>query len=147
MLLGAYDYYGSEPIPTLQIVPDAAHWTLDVPDLAQPCSLATAPGWRWLFEPWTLPVPETSEVVTNLAALRGEPVTEVTRWDEDQWGWFAGRAPDVMEGGMRIVPLGTLLAVDPSLAPILSLPVGGALRRDSRDDEWHAWSKSSDAEL
>ena len=128
-------------------MPDAAHWTVDVPDLSQPWSPATAPGWRWLFEPWTLPVQETSKIVTNLAALRGEPVTEAARWEEDEWELFAGSGPHVTYEDMRVVPLETLFGADPSLEPILSLPVGGALRPDSRDDEWQVWGKPSNAEL
>src|ERR1043166_457956 len=32
-MLGAFDYYQNRDIPALQIVPDNAHWTIDVPDM------------------------------------------------------------------------------------------------------------------
>src|SRR5262249_26286061 len=33
-MLGAFDYYQKRDIPALQIVPDKAHWTIDVPDMS-----------------------------------------------------------------------------------------------------------------
>src|ERR1041385_3718369 len=32
-MLGAFDYYQKNDIPALQIVPDKAHWTIDVPNM------------------------------------------------------------------------------------------------------------------
>jgi hypothetical protein len=96
-MLGAFDYYQKRDIPALQIVPDQAHWTVDVPDMSMPCSATTEPVWQWLHEPWTYPVPKHSTAATNLAALRGERITEVMRWEEDEWEIFAGEGPDVRE--------------------------------------------------
>jgi len=84
-ILGAFDYYQKHDIPALQIVPDKAHWTIDVPDMSGPWEAAKEPGWRWLHEPWTYPVPENSTAATNLSALRGERITEAARWEEDEW--------------------------------------------------------------
>src|SRR5215472_14435353 len=33
-MLGAFDYYQKRDIPALQIVPDEAHWTVDIPDMS-----------------------------------------------------------------------------------------------------------------
>jgi len=70
-MLGAFDYYKKCDIPALQIVPDQAHWTIDVPDMNAPWSASSEPVWRWLKEPWIFPVPKDSTAATNLAALRG----------------------------------------------------------------------------
>ena len=66
----------------------------------------------------------TSHAATDLDALRGSPVTEACRWEEDYWELFAGAGPDVPNVEKRVVGLGMLLAADPSLAPILDLKVG-----------------------
>lgn len=74
----------------------------------------------------------SSTAATDLAALRGDRVTEAARWEEGYWELTAGEGPNVPEDEVRIVPLGTLLAADPSLMPVVSLPVGGGLIRDFR---------------
>ena len=140
MMLGAHDYYGRDSIDALQIKPDEAHRTLDVPDLARPWSPATEPVWQWLHEPWTFPVPPDSEAFTNLAALRGERVTHAVRAEENEWNLFAGPPGDLPKEEVRIVPVGTLVAADPSLEAVLSLPVGGGLRRGRGESEWEPWN-------
>jgi len=138
LMLGALDFYQVREIPALQIVPDEAHWTIDVPDMTAPWSAITAPVWRGLHEPWAYPVPANSVAVTNLGALRGERVTEAVRWEEDEWELFAGAGPDVPKEERRVVPLGVLLAADESLVPVVSLSIGSGLWRDAVS-EWHPW--------
>jgi len=141
-MLGAFDYYQKHNIPALQIVPDKAHWTIDVPDMSAPWSATTEPVWQWLHEPWTYPVPKDATAATNLAALRGERITEVTRWEEDEWEMFAGAGPDVPKDEMRVVALGTLVAADESLVPVVNLAIEEGLWRDpDPDSEWHPWRK------
>ena len=60
-MLGAFDYYQKREIPALQIVPDTAHWTIDVPDMAAPWSATREPIWRWQREAWTYPVPKEAD--------------------------------------------------------------------------------------
>jgi hypothetical protein len=141
-MLGAFDYYQKREIPALQIVPDKAHWTIDVPDTSAPWSATKEPAWRWQREPWNYPVPEDATATTDLAALRGERVTEAARWEEDDWELFAGAGPDVPKHEMRVVPLGTLVAADPSLLPVVHLDVGAALWRDEIS-EWRPWGRNS----
>jgi hypothetical protein len=141
MALGAIDYYETDAIRALQVLPDATHRTIDVPDLALPRSAQHQPAWRWLWEPWPYQVPERSVAVTNLGALRGSPVTEVARWEIDQWELFAGAGPDVAKADIRKVPLGTLLAADPSLEVVTSLEIGKGLWRGRSDLEWHEWAR------
>jgi hypothetical protein len=140
LALGAFDYYGKGDIGVLQIIPDEAHWTVDIPDMSIPWSATSQPIWQWLRQEWTLPIPRTSHATTNLAALRGEFVTEAARWEDDYWELFAGAGPDVTDEERRVVPLGTLLGADPSLSPVVQLPVGDALWREQASD-WHPWLK------
>jgi len=138
LMLGALDFYQVSEISAYQIVPDAAHWTIDVPDLSQPWSAITAPIWKWLHEPWSYPVPSKSVAGTNLDALRGDRITEAMRWEEDEWELYAGAGPDVPKDAMRVVPLGTLVAADRSLEPVVNLGIGEGLWRDA-DSAWHPW--------
>jgi hypothetical protein len=139
LMLGALDYYQVEEVPAFQIVPDTAHQTTDVPNMGKTWSATGAPAWKWLHDPWTFPVPASSTTTTNLGALRGEHITEAARWEEDEWEIFAGSGTDVPEEEMRVVPLGTLLATDGSLAPVVNLAVGEGLWRDEVS-EWQDWS-------
>lgn len=141
LMLGALDFYGVRKIEAFQIVPDQNHSLIDVPNLAEPWSVTAEPVWRWLHEPWMYGVPPKSVAVTNLDALRGVRVTEAARWEDDQWELFAGAGPDVPRENIRVVPLGTLLAVDESLNAVTHLEVGQALWRDSAELEWHSWKQ------
>jgi hypothetical protein len=138
LMLGALDFYQVADISALQIVPDEAHRTIDVPNLAEPWSMASAPAWKWLYEPWTYPVPPNSVAVSNLGALRGDRISEAMRWEEDEWELFAGAGPNVPKDELRVVSLGTLLGVDMSLVPVVNLPIGTGLWRDTVS-EWHPW--------
>jgi uncharacterized protein DUF4262 len=140
LMLGVFDYYQKKDISALQIVPDQDHWTIDVPNMSVPRSGSQEPVWKWLSEPWTYPVRKDSTAVTDLAALRGERITEAYRWEEDEWELFAGAGPDVAKDEMRVVALGTLLAVDPSLEPLVGLTIGTGMWRDEVS-EWHAWKR------
>lgn len=141
LIRGALDYYGRTDVPALQIVPDEDHWTIDIPDLSRPWSKESEPAWRWLTEPWEYGVSDRSVAVTNLDALRGKLVTEAVRWEVNQWELFAGAGPDVPRDDIREVPLGTLLAADPSLNAVVTLEVGKGLWRDPADLIWHNWGK------
>lgn len=144
LMLGALDFYQVKEVQAFQIVPDKAHWTLDVPDLSRPWTPTDASAWRWVREEWTYPVPSNSVAITNLDALRGELITEVMRWEEDEWEIFAGAGPDVPEEERRVVPLGVLLGADVSLRPAVNLSIGAGFWRDEVSD-WHPWGNSSEA--
>jgi hypothetical protein len=138
-MLGAFDFYQRRDIPGFQIAPDNERWTLDIPDLTRPWNAKSEPVWRWLHEPWEYPVSPESVASTNLDALRGERITKAARWEDDQWELFAGAGPDVPPSDLRVIPLGTLLGIDPSLEVVTSLKVGTALWRDTVDLIWHPW--------
>lgn len=139
LLLGAFDYYKKKEIRCLQIVPDQDHSTLDTPNLTNVFDPAKEPVWRWLTEPWQFPVVKTSTATTNIAALRGDAVTEAMRWEEDCWELFAGAGPDVDREDIRVVPLATLLAIDSSLEIVANLQVERGVWRDGQEGEWHTW--------
>jgi hypothetical protein len=142
VMLGAFDYYKKRDIPALQIVPDKVHWTIDVPDMSVPWSASSEPVWQWLEEPWAFPVPKDSTAATNLAALRGARITEVVRWQENEWEMFAGPGSDVTSDDMRVVALGTLVANDKSLGTVMDLTIEEGLWRDADlQSEWHPWRK------
>ena len=141
LMLGVFHYYQVEAIQAYQ--PDAAHWTNEVPDLSQSWSVDLAPAWRWQYEEWPYPVPRNSMALTDLGALRGERITEVMRWEEDEWEIFAGWGPDIPDTQNRGVPLGVLLAADSSLLPAVDLPIERGLLRDEEvESEWRPWGKS-----
>ena len=139
MLLAANRHAGVPAVAALQLVPPVVDLTVDVPDMSMPWTPAGSGPWRWIREAWSLPVPESSVVTTNLAALRGAPVTEVVRWEFDHWEAFAGAGPDVVAEDARVVPFGTLLGADSSLTPAISLEVGKGLWRSGRVEEWQEW--------
>lgn len=139
MLLGVFDIYKNSEIGAYQIVPDAAHFTLDIPDMSKKWSLSTEPVWQWLARKWDYEVPEDSQVVTNLGALQGEPITELTRWEDGEWEMFAGAGPDIEKKDMRVVSLGTILGIDKPLLPAIHLEIGKGLWRTDQDSEWQNW--------
>jgi hypothetical protein len=143
LMLGVFDYYKRD-VPALQIVPDQDHITIDVPNMSVPFSPSREPVWKWLREAWPYPVRQDSEAITDLAALRGARITEACRWEEEEWELFAREGPDIPKDEMRIVALGTLLAADPSLEPIVNLTIGTGMWRDA-SSEWHPWTKKRQA--
>jgi hypothetical protein len=139
LMLGVFDYYDVSIVKGLQIIPDSNHFTLDTPLMNQDFDVVADPIWRWLKNDWEYNVPKSSKVVTNLNALSGHTITEVMRWDEDEWEMFAGAGPDVQKEDMRVVPLGTMLGIDRTLLPVINLDIGKGLWRDSIDSEWNNW--------
>ena len=140
LMLGALDYYKVISLQVLQIVPDDLHMTIDTPDLARHWNASEQPVWQWLYTPWTLDVPPTSKAITNMSALKGKRITEAARWETNQWELFSGAGSDVATGEARVVPLGTLLAVDATLMVVTHLDIGRAIWRDSERDDWRAWN-------
>jgi hypothetical protein len=143
LMLGALDFYQSTAIRAFQLVPDQLHETLDVPKMDRPWNPALEPAWRWLHQKWPYAIPMQSVAITNLNALRGERITEVMRWEEDEWEIFAGAGPEVLQEDRRVVPLSVLLAVDETLLPAVDLVVGSGLWRDV-ESPWHPWGASPD---
>lgn len=139
LLLGALDYYKSNDLAVWQIVPDDMHHTIDIPLLSVPFNPAIELPWQWLTMSWPFTAPAAATATTNLAALRGGTVTEVMRWEDDDWEIFAGAGPDVPRHELRVIPLGTMIAIDPSLSIVANIETGKGLWRDIDEMQWHAW--------
>lgn len=139
MMLGAFDYYGNSDVKAIQIIPDSKHYTLDIPDMTKVFNVSSEPVWQWLIRKWDYGVPENSTVITNINALQGETITELMRWESDEWEMFAGASSDVDEKEIRVIPLGTILGIDNSLLPAVNLEIGKGLWRDSGDSQWNDW--------
>ncbi|WP_133989690.1 hypothetical protein [Dinghuibacter silviterrae] len=137
--LGVIDYYETNDIKSLQIIPDFHHYTLDVPDTSPKWDVNLNPIWQWLDRKWDYNVPENSTVVTNINALLGEAITEVMRWEENEWEMFAGPGPERDKKDMRVVPLGTMLGIDKMLLPAIDLRIGKGLWREGDNSEWNDW--------
>jgi hypothetical protein len=108
--------------------------------MREPWSPEAHPIWRWIEAPWTHPVSSKSAAVTNLDALRGHPVTEVVRWEDEEWEMFAGAGPDIAQSDIRRVPLGMMIVLDETLTPALGLKIGEGLWRDETRGEWNPWA-------
>jgi hypothetical protein len=142
LLLAAFDFYNRDDVTAVQLAPEGDARTIDVPDFSVPWSAAREPVWRWLKEPWDFEVSPTSMAVTNLDAMRGQPISEAARWEETDWELFAGPGPYTPNEDMRVVPLATLLGFDPSLEPVARLEVGRAIRRVP-PGPWEPWANES----
>lgn len=108
--------------PAIQVVPlDSRHLTIDVPTMSSPWSSETAGAWLRLshHEAWPHSFPDTTTVVTNHAALSGNPITEISRWADGEWQMFAITADDLQpeEVDIRVVPMLTLVSLDPTPRP------------------------------
>jgi hypothetical protein len=139
MLLGVYDFYDLKNIKVFQIKPDSRHFTLDIPEMNTKFSTSLDKIWQWLNREWHYSVPENSDVVTNLIALQGSPITEIMRCEEDEWEMFSGSGPDVEKEDARVVPLGVLLGIDDSIHAALGLEIGKGLWRDRKGEKWNDW--------
>jgi len=138
LLLGALDVHGAEHVPARQVIPLGDLRTYDVPDLAQPWDARRERVWRWLHEPWDLPVPIDAKAVSDVEALRGAPITQAMRREDDTWELFSRDSETFPKEEVRIVPLGGLVGFDPTLEPVLDLPLEKGLLRDP-PGPWRPW--------
>ena len=138
-MLGVLDFYNLDKVEAYQILPDELHYTLDIPDMSKKWSAQVEPIWKWLNNEWDYGVSEKTAVVTNLDALKGRPITEIMRWELEEWEMFAGSGPDVDKKDIRIVPIGVLLGIDNSLITALDLEIGKGLWRENSGNKWNSW--------
>lgn len=140
MMLGVYDYYDINNFPAYQIIPDDNHFTMDIPNMAIEWS-SKQPIWKWLDTNivWDLGVPKDSMVITNVDSLFGKRITEVMRWEENEWEAFTQNGEEIPKENIRIVPISVLLGIDGTLKPILKLDIGKGFFRDEESMEWSDW--------
>ncbi len=139
MMLGVYDHYNTSTITAFQIIPDSDHYTLDIPRMSNKLVISEEPVWQWLVRKWDYPVPENSTVVTDLKALLGAAITEIVRCGDDEWEMFAGAGPDVQKEDARVVSLASIIGMDKTLLPAISLNIGEGLWRDTNNSDWNSW--------
>lgn len=136
--LGAIDYYNTDCVKLIQILPPDAFNTIDIPDCSLPMSDNANRVWKWFNLGYPDDLPKSCVAITNLDALRGQAVTEVMRWEVDQWEIFSGAGSDVVKDDVRAVELSTLVLYDPSLAQVMQLCVGTGVWRD-KNMIWNNW--------
>ncbi|KFF13760.1 DUF4262 domain-containing protein [Flavobacterium hydatis] len=139
MLDGIVDYYKGKKIIVLQIIPDQKNKTLDVPDMSIEFNAERNKIWQWLINEWTYPIAEGTLVFTNTEALFGEKITELMRWEEDEWEMFTENSDEIDKANIKIVPFGVLLGIDATLIEALNVKVGKGLWREDDSLEWNAW--------
>jgi hypothetical protein len=127
LLLGVQGYYGTMK-PALQIVP-LNYRTIDTPRADLPFSRETAGGFRWLDEPWPYDIPAKSEAMVDIGIAFGHPAIYAARWEEDYWEIFSVPQSEIDREKARLMPLGALLASDPTLEEVVTLSVEGTSAR------------------
>lgn len=136
LLLGATDYYRGRAVQAVQLVPDEAHWTIDVPDMTRENTAANAPIWHTEDNAWPHPVSRESTIAIDVDALRGAPIMEAARWEDDYWEAFSAKGQPEDKDDGRFVPLEMILAFDPTLEGIVQLPVGKGMWREAVGGVW-----------
>lgn len=139
LCLGVYDYYNDEEVLVKQIIPQTDFMTFDIPNLSKSKFIVNQPIWNWVEENWEYNVSKESIVITNLKALRGEPITEIMRWETNEWEMFAGSGEEELKSNIRILPLASVLAFDKTLLESINLKVGKGMWRDSYESDWNDW--------
>ncbi|MCA9793555.1 MAG: DUF4262 domain-containing protein [Candidatus Eremiobacteraeota bacterium] len=141
LLLGAHDYW-SKRVPAWQLIPEAEHKTIDMPNLAVP--FCVEPTWRFYEEDWPHSVDPASPVLTHLAALRGPLIQQLVRWRPDFWEMYTDSAQEIDESQIIHTPLGVLVAYDPTLTAAFDVPLGTGLYRSldepGKPGPWQFWA-------
>ncbi|TDO68859.1 uncharacterized protein DUF4262 [Flavobacterium chryseum] len=139
MLDGIEDYYKGKKIIVLQIVPDQNNKTLDVPDMSIEFNAEKNKIWQWLVNEWTYPIAEGTLVFTNSEALFGKRITELMRWEEDEWEMFTDNSDEIDKANIKAVPFGILLGIDSTLKEAINVKEGKGLWREDDSLEWNPW--------
>ncbi|MBB3696464.1 DUF4262 domain-containing protein [Flammeovirga yaeyamensis] len=139
LTLGVFDYYNSNDIKVYQLIPEEKHFTIDIPDMSKERGDNIQLAWQWLTEEWNLPIPKDSKVTTNLEVLKGDPVTEIMKWEENYWEMFSIAADDIKDENIRIVPIGVILGNDVTIENAFALSEKSGIWRDSIHSNWNIW--------
>lgn len=142
-MLGVFDYYNLDDIDAYQVLPEKQFQTIDIPNMSLTYGTFKDSVWKWLKDDWKYNISNKITVVTNLNALQGQPITEVMRWEEDEWEMFSGNSSEVEEKDVRIVPIGVLFGIDNSLTTALDLDVGKGMWRERANSKWNDWTTTS----
>lgn len=145
LLIEAVDFAeaeGAEPVEALQILPVGDRRTVDTPDLAVEVGTRAERPWCWLHDEWPYEIPAATLVLTDVDALHGAPVVRVWRNEDDAkgstWEMSTSDVHSIPTATGRVVPAGTLLALDPSLADVLRLAPGKMTERRNGSAPWES---------
>lgn len=95
------------------------------------------------METWPFDQAANVAAVTSRRVLEGAPILLVVHYSDDHsWAFLDGDALEMEDG--RIVGMGTIMKMDPSVATIADLPPGWVARRDAVGA---AWSTAPDPEI
>ncbi len=134
-----FAYYKTENTPFVyQILPNIGHRTCDIPTMDKPLDENDI-VWKWLKHAWNLPIPKTSSVLVDLNGLMGKPITEVSRWEADEWEMFTEDPETIDKSQKRVVPFAVMLGMDESINEAMRIPIGRGLYRESKSEAWQDW--------
>lgn len=84
-------------------------------------------------------------VTTKQVMDEGLPILEVVHYGDDcSWAFLCGTTED--EDDAQMVPMETIVAIDPTLETIATLEPGQAAFRDFIGDEWDIFEVDEDEE-
>lgn len=145
LLVVAATYHERPAVDAVQAVPSGG-W-IDIPRTSVPLDLSIERPWRWLDDEWPYACSSRTRVFTDLDVLRGSPIVEVIHEREpgglNSWTMRAHAAAAGAEQEGRVVPIGTVLAIDPTVALTLDLKPGEFAVRDGPQADWQAWELPS----
>jgi len=127
-------FYALEPFHVLQCVwPDAQRrypWTKDCAAEIRACQPILADSAGWLFD-----AGRDTLAFTTRGVLDGtQPIRVVSHDSEGEWQFLCGTTTDAGDG--RLVSLGTIISLHPSVAELGNLPERWQAIRDSPSDAW-----------
>ena len=148
LMLGVYDYYDCTETKAWQVRPtDPEQVTIDLPDMQKPRDSSEDGVWKWLDGGWPYEVSSSNMVLTNRDVIHGYMISELIRWEEDEWDMFSGPGTEVSKEDMIVLPMGTLIGFDPSLEAALKIPVGTGLYRGfnkkGQPGPWVIWESQA----
>ncbi len=94
---------------------------------------------------WAFRDPPDANVVTCWRILRGEEWIHFVSHDEEDGAWRFKPSLLAPESESAIVPLRTIVALDPSVALLSDLPTGWCAWRDAKSAPWQRARKEPHA--
>ena len=92
----------------------------------------TEPDQDWPFDQ----EPNVAAISTRQVIELDYPILLVTHYeDDDSWAFLCGTTEDYTQDG-RVIGMGHVLDLDPTLRSVADLPPGWSAWRDSKDSEW-----------
>jgi len=87
------------------------------------------------MEPWLFADPPNVATFTVRQVLEGSPILHVSH-DADDGAWQFLTAGETQEEDARVVGLGTVVDLDPTIMELADLPLGWRAWRDTPEGPW-----------